>query len=93
MAAAASYSLQASSSIVKLFGHPLDGKPHLQRVRTVARAQISSDTIEVDISLSPRVNTLKCSKTVAIIDQAAALAQAGVPVIRLATGESDFDTP
>ncbi|KAL2528212.1 Bifunctional aspartate aminotransferase and glutamate/aspartate-prephenate aminotransferase [Forsythia ovata] len=49
--------------------------------------------MEVDISLSPRVNSVKLSKTVAIIDQATALAQAGVPVIRLAAGEPDFDTP
>lgn len=48
---------------------------------------------EVDISLSPRVNSLKPSKTVAITDQATALVQAGVPVIRLAAGEPDFDTP
>lgn len=49
--------------------------------------------MEVDISLSPRVNSVKPSKTVAITDQATALAQAGVPVIRLAAGEPDFDTP
>ncbi|ONI02144.1 hypothetical protein PRUPE_6G179700 [Prunus persica] len=48
---------------------------------------------EVDISLSPRVNSVKPSKTVAITDQATALVQAGVPVIRLAAGEPDFDTP
>jgi hypothetical protein len=30
---------------------------------------------------------------VAITDQATALVQAGVPVIRLAAGEPDFDTP
>ncbi|XP_073150047.1 bifunctional aspartate aminotransferase and glutamate/aspartate-prephenate aminotransferase isoform X2 [Henckelia pumila] len=49
--------------------------------------------MKVDISLSPRVNSVKPSKTVAITDQATALAQAGVPVIRLAAGEPDFDTP
>jgi aspartate/glutamate/aspartate-prephenate aminotransferase len=49
--------------------------------------------MEVDISLSPRVNSVKPSKTVAITDQATSLAQAGVPVIRLAAGEPDFDTP
>ncbi|KAL6554839.1 hypothetical protein OROGR_006097 [Orobanche gracilis] len=49
--------------------------------------------MEVDVSLSPRVNSVKPSKTVAITDQATALAQAGVPVIRLAAGEPDFDTP
>ncbi|XP_059315251.1 bifunctional aspartate aminotransferase and glutamate/aspartate-prephenate aminotransferase isoform X2 [Lycium ferocissimum] len=51
------------------------------------------DRVEVDISLSPRVNSVKPSKTVAITDQATALVQAGVPVIRLAAGEPDFDTP
>ncbi|KAK4366779.1 hypothetical protein RND71_014659 [Anisodus tanguticus] len=53
----------------------------------------SMDRVEVDISLSPRVNSIKPSKTVAITDQATALVQAGVPVIRLAAGEPDFDTP
>lgn len=43
--------------------------------------------------MSPRVISLKPSKTVAITDQATALVQAGVPVIRLAAGEPDFDTP
>ena len=49
--------------------------------------------MEVDISLSPKVNSIKPSKTVAKIDQAIALVEAGVHVIRLAAGESDFDTP
>jgi aspartate/glutamate/aspartate-prephenate aminotransferase len=49
--------------------------------------------MEIDLSLSRRVNSVKPSKNVAITDQAMALAQAGVPVIRLATGEPDFDTP
>lgn len=59
---------------------------NMQRVSAVVKA-------ELDISLSPRVNSVKPSKTVAITDQASALAQAGVPVIRLAAGEPDFDTP
>ncbi|KAL3613413.1 hypothetical protein CASFOL_042676 [Castilleja foliolosa] len=66
---------------------------HLHRISAVVKTDISSDTMEVDISLSPRVNSVKPSKTVAITDQATALAQAGVPVIRLAAGEPDFDTP
>lgn len=49
--------------------------------------------MEIDLCLSPRVNSVKPSKTVAITDQATALALAGVPVIRLAAGEPDFDTP
>jgi len=52
-----------------------------------------NDDLEVDISLSPRVNAVKPSRTVAITDQATALVQAGVPVILLAAGEPDFDTP
>lgn len=47
----------------------------------------------VDVTVSPRVRALKPSKTMAITDQATALVLAGVPVIRLAAGEPDFDTP
>lgn len=65
----------------------------LHKISAVVRTDIESDTMELDISLSPRVNSVKPSKTVAITDQATALAQAGVPVIRLAAGEPDFDTP
>lgn len=54
---------------------------------------IKADSVKLDISVSPRVNSLKPSKTMAITDQATALVQAGVPVIRLAAGEPDFDTP
>lgn len=50
-------------------------------------------SIEDLSSVSPRVNSLKPSKTMAITDQATALRQAGVPVIGLAAGEPDFDTP
>lgn len=49
--------------------------------------------MDTDLTLSPRVNAVRSSKTVAISDQAVALAQAGVPVIKLAAGEPDFDTP
>ncbi|XP_047327838.1 bifunctional aspartate aminotransferase and glutamate/aspartate-prephenate aminotransferase [Impatiens glandulifera] len=51
------------------------------------------EELKVDTTLSPSVNAVKPSKTVAITDQATALVQAGVPVIRLAAGEPDFDTP
>ncbi|XP_026446931.1 bifunctional aspartate aminotransferase and glutamate/aspartate-prephenate aminotransferase-like isoform X1 [Papaver somniferum] len=61
-----------------------------QSLRTSATVRAE---MQVDISLSPRVNSVKPSKTVAITDQATALVQAGVPVIRLAAGEPDFDTP
>lgn len=47
----------------------------------------------VDASISPTVNALRPSKTMAITDQATALRQAGVPVIGLAAGEPDFNTP
>lgn len=59
----------------------------------VTRSDSTSNPVELDILLSPRVNSVKPSKTVAITDQATALVQAGVPVIRLAAGEPDFDTP
>lgn len=59
----------------------------------VVKAVSSPDQLELDLSLSPRVNSVKPSKTVAITDQATALVQAGIPVIRLAAGEPDFDTP
>lgn len=54
-----------------------------------------SDSVvtEVDISVSPRVNSLKPSKTMVISDHATALVEAGVPVISLSAGEPDFDTP
>ncbi|XP_022739681.1 bifunctional aspartate aminotransferase and glutamate/aspartate-prephenate aminotransferase isoform X1 [Durio zibethinus] len=64
------------------------------RISAMSKAENSSfEQVKVDISLSPRVNSVKPSKTVAITDHATALAQAGVPVIRLAAGEPDFDTP
>lgn len=61
------------------------------RMSSVIKAANSS--VELDISLSPRVNSIKPSKTVALTDQAMALARAGVPVIQLSVGEPDFDTP
>ena len=59
----------------------------------VVKAVSGLDQLELDLSLSPRVNSVKPSKTVAITDQATALVQSGIPVIRLAAGEPDFDTP
>nr|XP_043617946.1 bifunctional aspartate aminotransferase and glutamate/aspartate-prephenate aminotransferase-like [Erigeron canadensis] len=53
----------------------------------------NSDQIELDITLSPRVNAIQPLRTLAITDKATALVEAGVPVIRLALGEPDFDTP
>ncbi|XP_059624309.1 bifunctional aspartate aminotransferase and glutamate/aspartate-prephenate aminotransferase [Cornus florida] len=66
---------------------------HPYRTSVVVKAEGSFEQMEVGITLSPRVNSVKPSKTVAITDQATALVQAGVPVIRLAAGEPDFDTP
>lgn len=65
----------------------------LPRITPVVRAQAGPGHMDVDLSLSPRVNSVKPSKTVAITDQATALLKAGVPVIALAAGEPDFDTP
>uniref|UniRef100_A0A6N2LXI4 Aminotransferase class I/classII large domain-containing protein n=1 Tax=Salix viminalis TaxID=40686 RepID=A0A6N2LXI4_SALVM len=74
---------------------PLEATRQLQlsRISVVVKAESRSEEMQVDTSLSPRVTAVKPSKTVAITDQATALAQAGVPVIRLAAGEPDFDTP
>ncbi|KAJ8765799.1 hypothetical protein K2173_014921 [Erythroxylum novogranatense] len=63
------------------------------RIGAVLKPTVGNEEMDVDFSLSPRVNSVKPSKTVAITDQAAALLQAGIPVIRLAAGEPDFDTP
>ena len=68
-------------------------RSQLSRISVTVKAENRSEEMQLDISLSPRVNAVKPSKTVAITDQATALAQAGVPVIRLAAGEPDFDTP
>ncbi|XP_020573684.1 bifunctional aspartate aminotransferase and glutamate/aspartate-prephenate aminotransferase [Phalaenopsis equestris] len=63
-------------------------------LRAVASSESSADHMaSLDLSVSPRVNAVKPSKTMAITDQATALVQSGVPVIRLAAGEPDFDTP
>ncbi|XP_068637343.1 bifunctional aspartate aminotransferase and glutamate/aspartate-prephenate aminotransferase [Aristolochia californica] len=63
------------------------------KMSAVIKGDGSTDPVKLDISVSPRVNSLKPSKTMAISDHATALVQAGIPVIRLAAGEPDFDTP
>ena len=63
----------------------------VHRVGVVVKAHNGPAEMESDISLSPKVNAVKPSKT-GYIDQATALLQSGVPVIRLATGEPDCDT-
>jgi aspartate/glutamate/aspartate-prephenate aminotransferase len=47
----------------------------------------------VDQSLNPRVAALRPSKTMALTDLARAMKESGLPVIGLAAGEPDFDTP
>uniref|UniRef100_A0A7N0ZSZ0 Bifunctional aspartate aminotransferase and glutamate/aspartate-prephenate aminotransferase n=1 Tax=Kalanchoe fedtschenkoi TaxID=63787 RepID=A0A7N0ZSZ0_KALFE len=81
------------------FSSTLQSRPLLCKVLEGSRlahcqpkAGVRAD-MEVDISLSPRVNSVKPSKTVAITDHATALIQAGIPVIKLTVGEPDFDTP
>ncbi|ONK73618.1 uncharacterized protein A4U43_C04F33500 [Asparagus officinalis] len=64
-----------------------------KRRALASRAVIRSEVKMEDPSVSPRVSSLKPSKTMAITDQATALVQAGVPVIGLAAGEPDFNTP
>jgi len=48
---------------------------------------------DVDLTLNPRVDSLKPSKTMALTDLATSLREQGIDVIGLAAGEPDFDTP
>ncbi|XP_066307534.1 bifunctional aspartate aminotransferase and glutamate/aspartate-prephenate aminotransferase-like [Miscanthus floridulus] len=93
-AAAASSSGPSSFTLAK----PASSGPNsvwaCGRTKHAARARMAVVRAEaVDTSISPRVSALRPSKTMAITDQATALRQAGVPVIGLAAGEPDFDTP
>nr|KJB44246.1 hypothetical protein B456_007G241800 [Gossypium raimondii] len=94
-ASKASVSVSFHSSLTNLSLKSVEtSKQRSYRIAAMSKAESSSsDQVKLDISLSPRVNSVKPSKTVAITDHATALAQAGVPVIRLAAGEPDFDTP
>ncbi|KAH1082831.1 hypothetical protein J1N35_022592 [Gossypium stocksii] len=94
-ASKASVSVSFHSSLTNLSLKSVEtSKQQSYRIGAMSKAESSSsDQVKLDISLSPRVNSVKPSKTVAITDHATALAQAGVPVIRLAAGEPDFDTP
>lgn len=68
----------------------------IRRARESLKSRARMVTVRaeaVDTTISPRVSALRPSKTMAITDQATALRQAGVPVIGLAAGEPDFDTP
>ena len=57
-----------------------------RRRRAIVRA-------EVDQGLNPRVASLRESKTMALTDLARSMKESGLPVIGLAAGEPDFDTP
>lgn len=53
----------------------------------------SQSAIDVDPSLNPRVESLKVSKTAELTDAARSMKASGLPIIELAAGEPDFDTP
>ncbi|KAK1302102.1 hypothetical protein QJS10_CPB12g01248 [Acorus calamus] len=88
------HSLSSSSSYKTLSFKLLTkrGSPS-SRLSLVVKSDSSKEMALVDPTVSPRSNSLKLSKTMAITDHATALVQAGVPVIRLAAGEPDFNTP
>ncbi|KAH7685402.1 bifunctional aspartate aminotransferase and glutamate/aspartate-prephenate aminotransferase protein [Dioscorea alata] len=96
-----SISISSSSSSL-LIPHKTLPKSSFSKVLSISMAKAWSEKswslrvrseAAVDPSISPRVNSVKPSKTVAITDLATSLVQSGVPVIRLAAGEPDFDTP
>ncbi|PKA62517.1 Bifunctional aspartate aminotransferase and glutamate/aspartate-prephenate aminotransferase [Apostasia shenzhenica] len=71
-------------------------KPARRSTSIISRASLdtsSDSTAALDLSVNPRVRAVKPSKTMVITDHATALVQAGFPIIRLAAGEPDFDTP
>ncbi|CAD6228949.1 unnamed protein product [Miscanthus lutarioriparius] len=93
-AAAASSSGPSSFTLAKPASSGPNSVRACGRTKHAARARMAVVRAEaVDTSISPRVSALRPSKTMAITDQAMALRQAGVPVIGLAAGEPDFDTP
>ena len=47
----------------------------------------------MDQTLNPRVASLKVSKTAQLTEAAREMKAQGIPVIELAAGEPDFDTP
>ena len=62
-------------------------------VAEVGNGPIAGTVPDVDLSLNPRVAALKPSKTMVISDYATALVESGIPIVRLAAGEPEFDTP
>lgn len=55
--------------------------------------KVENGAVSLDTSLNPRVAALRPSKTMVIADYATSLVESGIPVIRLAAGEPDFNTP
>ncbi|XP_024372152.1 aspartate aminotransferase isoform X1 [Physcomitrium patens] len=88
---------QWHGSAFSLFAGPAREQSSVQRSTTMTVCATSNGvnggSTPVDTTISPRVAALKPSKTMAIADAATALVESGVPVIRLAAGEPDFDTP
>jgi aspartate/glutamate/aspartate-prephenate aminotransferase len=79
-----------------LFPRAADLRAHpLRRAPVMARASIKrgAAVASVDQSLNPRVASLRESKTMALTDLARSMKESGLPVIGLAAGEPDFDTP
>lgn len=69
-------------------------RPHGLRLKLVAEAnKVENGAVSLDTSLNPRVAALRPSKTMVIADYATSLVESGIPVIRLAAGEPDFNTP
>lgn len=69
-------------------------RPYGPRLKLVAEAnRVENGSVSLDTSLNPRVAALRPSKTMVIADYATALVESGIPVIRLAAGEPDFNTP
>lgn len=67
---------------------------HHHHGRVSVNAINASDAkFEVDQTLNPRVASLRESKTMALTDLARSMKESGLPVIGLAAGEPDFDTP
>lgn len=55
--------------------------------------QSHSGAGQVDLTLNPKVASVKPSKTMALTDLASSLRDQGIDIIGLAAGEPDFDTP
>ncbi|XP_019183682.1 PREDICTED: bifunctional aspartate aminotransferase and glutamate/aspartate-prephenate aminotransferase-like isoform X1 [Ipomoea nil] len=89
-----SFSSQLHSTSLTLKGLELRRRQdYWCRVRGAGVKMEEGDICEVIETPSPRVKSVKPSKTLTILDQAIALQQAGAPVISLAIGEPDFHTP